>query len=144
MGSSTAFVIINSSDCTAPNYSFVITASTTAASALALSGGNDFVDVAHTTALNAYPLTVETWFKTNVSNNIETSLLTKYVAASNNGWNMFIQNGFVKGWYFGSSGNRVTSIPLASTLTVNDNNWHHAAFVVDASGGRIYIDGALS
>lgn len=36
------------------------------------------------------------------------------------------------------------AFPISATPFVADNNWHHVAMVVDANGGRLYVDGILS
>ncbi len=93
-------------------------------------------------ALNLFPLTVMGWFKTCQSE--QTSLINKYVAGSLNGYQLFLVDGHIRAWYFRSptsyvwdGGNGLDGGP------VNDGRWHHAALVVDQSGGRLYLDGEL-
>jgi hypothetical protein len=74
-----------------------------------------------------------------------TALVNKYAAASLNGWQVFTSGGSLCAWYFRSATNYVwdgSGCTLA-VAGVNDNQWHHVAFVVDAGGGRLYVDGAL-
>jgi len=139
-GISTATVNIPSNDCTNPTFSFVITASTSPASAFKFDGFNDYVAVAHNNTLNTLPFTVETWFKTGLSASGAYGLVSKYASGLFNGWNLYYASGTVSGYYFGNSSNYV-NWPITSTVTISDNNWHHAAMVVDVNGATIYIDG---
>src|SRR6185503_4708213 len=63
--------------------------------ALRFDGSGNFVAVPHTTALNAFPLTVMAWVKTSQST---AHLVNKYVSSSLNGWDMFIRAGHVRAW----------------------------------------------
>jgi hypothetical protein len=71
------------------------------------------------------------------------ALVNKYVAGSFNGYQLYFYNGSLCAWYMkGSSGYIYdgTNCTL-STAGYNDGQWHQASFVVDASGGRLYVDG---
>lgn len=94
--------------------------------------------VTNQSALNTYPLTVMTWFKAPSSGG---ALVNKYASSSFNGWQIFITGGNLVGWYFRNSGNNVFSGGPMNAGPVADNKWHHAAMVIDASGGRLYVDG---
>jgi gliding motility-associated-like protein len=143
VGTASTIVRISSNDCTNPTYSFVITATTSPASALNFDGVNDFVSVAHTSSLNAYPITVETWFKSAYTGSVAAALVNKYISNSLNGWQIYLKNGFLEGFYFKDASNHI-AFPISATPFVADNNWHHVAMVVDANGGRLYVDGILS
>ena len=140
LGVSTATVNILSNDCTYPTYSFVITASTSPASAFKFDGVNDFATVANNSTLNTLPFTVETWFKTSLNAAGAYGLVSKYASGLFNGWNLYYSSGFVNGYYFGDASNYI-AWPISSTVSISDNNWHHAAMVVDVNGATIYIDG---
>lgn len=114
--------------------------------ALSFNGTNQYVDVPHTATLNAYPLTVAAWIKTSSAPPPTPQfrgIVNKYVSASQNGWNLFMNDGNLCAFYQRNSTNRIydgTNCPL-SAAGFNDNVWHHVAFVVDASGGKMYVDG---
>lgn len=112
--------------------------------ALALDGVNDYVLVPHAARLNAYPLTAAVWFRT-TSNGGTRGLLGKYVASSFNGYQMFFRNDKVCAWYFRNSANRIWDGGncTLSASGYNDGAWHHAVLVVDAAGGRLYVDAVL-
>ncbi|OLD63057.1 MAG: hypothetical protein AUI47_10515 [Acidobacteria bacterium 13_1_40CM_2_68_5] len=70
-------------------------------------------------------------------------MLNKYLPASLNGYQIFTNGGSLCAWYFRDAANYIwdgTSCTLA-TPGYTDGQWHHVAFVVDASGGRLYVDG---
>ncbi|MGC3960615.1 MAG: DUF5011 domain-containing protein [Verrucomicrobiota bacterium] len=96
-----------------------------------------FAGISHQPALNAYPLTLMTWFR---ATNGGGALVNKYVSASGNGYNLFIPgSGNLLGWYFRDNANAVFGSLNAGFVA--DGKWHHAAMVVDATGGRLYLDG---
>lgn len=112
--------------------------------AVALDGVDDHVEVPHAPALNAYPLTVAAWIKTTSTTGVR-GLVNKYVAGSFNGWNLFLNDGRLCAWYLRDSANSVyggggCTFNLAG---YNDGQWHHVAYLIDAAGGRLYVDGAL-
>lgn len=144
LGLQTASLTIANNDCDEGVYRFVINATAVAAGeALNLDGGNDYVSIAHTSSLNAFPLTVETWVKTSYTGFLAASLVGKYVSNSYDGWLIYLSNGTLSAYYFNNSSNHV-NFPINATTSITDNNWHHVALVVDASGGRLYVDGILS
>src|SRR5207247_8817908 len=70
-------------------------------------------------------------------------VVNKYLPASLNGYQIFTNGGSLCAWYFRDAADYVwdgTSCTLA-TPGFNDGQWHHVAFVVDASGGTFYVDG---
>lgn len=111
--------------------------------ALSFDGSNDYVSVAHDSALNAYPLTVSAWFKTSTTGGIR-GIVNKFLSSSNNGWNIFFDNSDnLCAWYFKDASNYVYA-GGGCTLNVTglkDNQWHLVTFVVDSSGGTLYVDG---
>ena len=107
--------------------------------------GTQYADIPHQSYLNSYPLTVSTWFKTSSASGIP-GLVNKYVGGSANGYQIFMYNGQLCAWYFSGSGSYVYDNSSNCTFYLsgyNDNNWHQATFVVDASGGKLYVDGVL-
>jgi hypothetical protein len=107
-----------------------------------LDGVDDYVRVAHRASLNAFPISVAVWFKTTTSSGIR-GLANKYVAGSYNGYNVFFNNGRLCAWYLRNTSSYVYDGGgcTLSTPGYNDDAWHQAMYVVDASGGRLYVDG---
>ncbi len=113
---------------------------------LSFSGVNDYVNVPHNAALDSYPLTVSTWIKTNASSTSgERGIVNKYVAFSSNGYTIHMNNGNLCAWYFRDASNYVydNSGCQFNLSGYNDNNWHHIVFVVDGTGGKLYVDNVL-
>ena len=110
---------------------------------LQFNGTNQYV-TAPSKGLNLYPLTVTTWFKTSSSSGLH-GIVNKYAVSSMNGYQLFINNGSLCAWYFKDSADYVWdgSGCTLSTAGYNDGNWHMATFAVDASGGKLYVDGVL-
>src|SRR6267142_1567252 len=110
-----------------------------AGAALRFGSTNAVVQVAHNTNFNSYPFTVTAWFRTISADNNAQGIVSKYVNGSGNGWALVVQNGKLRGFQYRSFAN--LSIDATSLATVSDGYWHHAALVVDASGGKMYLDG---
>ncbi len=111
-------------------------------SALQFDGLSNYVNVPSTAALDAYPLTVAVWLKTSTASGVR-GLVNKYVAGSYNGYNVFLNNGSLCAWYIRDTLNYVydgSGCPFNVTGS-NDNQWHHVVYIVDAAGGRLYVDG---
>src|SRR5262249_18081415 len=110
---------------------------------LSFDGIDDYVDVPAAPALDAFPLTVAVWLRTT-----DTGLhgvVNKYLAASLNGYQIFTSGGSLCAWYFRDSAHYVWD-GAGCTLAApgyNDGQWHHVAFVVDLTGGALYVDGVL-
>ncbi|HZN04748.1 MAG TPA: LamG-like jellyroll fold domain-containing protein, partial [Candidatus Polarisedimenticolia bacterium] len=111
--------------------------------AVAFDGVNDTASVPHHAALDAYPLSTAFWMKTGATG--ITALVNKYAASSLNGWQVFTGGGNLCAWYFRNASNYVWDGGgcTMAVAGINDNAWHHVVFVVDATGGRLYVDGAL-
>jgi hypothetical protein len=116
---------------------------TTPRRALHLDGKDDYVNVAHASKLDSYPLTVSLWVKSTATN--LAAVVNKYGPSSYNGYQVFFNKGNLCAWYFRSSSSYVWDGSSCSLATpgVNDGAWHHVAFVVDSTGGRLFVDGAL-
>lgn len=108
---------------------------------LALDGVDDYVSVPHAAGLNAFPLTVAVWFRTTSSSGTR-GLVSKYVASSFNGYQIFFDTGALCAWFLRDTSNYVFNGRRCSMRTpgYNDGQWHHAALVVDAAGGKLYVD----
>lgn len=109
--------------------------------ALFIVGDINYVSVPHAAAFNSQPLTVMAWVNTTVTAG-QQGLVNKYVAGSQNGWNLFLLNGRVRGWYFvNGTRNVFGGGDGLDAGFIADGRWHHLALVVDAAGGRIFVDG---
>lgn len=109
---------------------------------LAFDGVNDSVVAPHHSSLNAYPLTASCWVKTTQKTGSYVSLVSKYKLGSWNGFMLYMSGGSVHGFY-GKDNSNYTWINSNYTDSIADGNWHNVVYVVDYSGSRIYIDGAL-
>jgi hypothetical protein len=112
--------------------------------AVGLDGADDYVEVQHAPALDAYPLTVSAWVRTSAGG--LSGVLNKYLPSSFNGYQIFVNGGSLCAWYFKDASNYVwdgTSCTLAAPGHA-DGQWHHVAFIVDTAGGRLYVDGSLA
>ena len=111
--------------------------------ALYFNGVNEGVSIPHAAVLDAYPMTVSLWMSTTAGT--LGSLVNKYVPASFGGYQVFTSGGNLCAWYFRDASNYVwdgSGCTLA-TPGFNDGQWHHVAFIIDASGGRLFVDGTL-
>jgi len=111
--------------------------------ALSFNGADQGVGIQHAAVLNAYPITMSLWMSTTTS--AQGGLVNKYLPSSMNGYQVFTNGGSLCAWYFRDASNYVWDGSNCSLATpgFNDGQWHHVAFVVDASGGRLFVDGAL-
>jgi len=110
---------------------------------VALDGTNDYVRVPHRAVLDAYPITLMASVKTSATG--LHGIVNKYHPSTFNGYQIFTNGGNLCAWYFRDAYNNVFD-GSNCTLAVpgyNDDLWHQVAFVVDASGGKLYVDGVL-
>ncbi len=126
-----------------PPVAVVYTFPGNAGTALAFNGSGNYVAIPHTTSLNPYPFTLTLWVKTLQSVGVA-GLANKFSATTTNGWNLYLRNGGVRAWYYRNAANFVSdrSAGLDGRFLA-DGQWHHVAFTVDATGGKLYVDGAL-
>lgn len=103
--------------------------------------GEDYVEVRHDPALNAYPLSVSVWVKTQGNGG---GLVNKYRSGSLQGYQVYQTGGLLRAWYFRDRTNYIwDGDDGMNGGKINDGKWHHVAFVVDDAGGRLYVDGEL-
>jgi hypothetical protein len=109
-------------------------------------GVDDLVQVAHDAALNAFPLTVAGWIKTAQVSGGYVAVANKYPAGSGNGYSLHVNNGRIAAFYFRGDGSSYiyAGDPGLDGGFIADGRWHHVAYIVDANGARIYLDGALT
>lgn len=108
----------------------------TPGAALDFDGTDDLVNIPHNAAFNITTLTAECWIKT-TANNFPPGIMNKW--ASGNGWQIY-QNGANLTALVSTPG-PASCVVNSSGQVINDGAWHHIAFAIDASGGKIYIDG---
>jgi hypothetical protein len=107
--------------------------------ALRFNGVNSYASVLPNGALNAYPLTVSAWFRCTPNNGGVQVIAAKYGDSTFNGWALVVQSGQLHGYFFRSG--IAWAIDAYSGTSVVDGVWHHAALVVDTTGGQMFLDG---
>ena len=152
-GISTATVNIPSNDCANPTYSFVITASTSAASALSFDGANDHVLLANN--LSSWNIgnnfTIETWLKPNSVASTQLLLYTGYGCIDCPAWALSIGPESTCGLSGGSSGRIVfmasdktsTNAIVQSLANPTIGVWTHVAVTGNGSTLKMYVNGVL-
>ena len=115
--------------------------------ALRFDGTDGQVLVPHDPGFNSYPMTASAYVLTTTVDPQQRGIIGKYIGSSLNGFQMFLQNGHVRAWYFRDGANYVWN-PAGDGSGIDggmvaDGFWHHITMVVDASGGRLYVDGNL-
>jgi len=108
---------------------------------LGFNGTSDYVSASAANQLtNSYSMTVTVWFRTVQAGP------AGLVARSGGllGWQVFLQDQEIQAAYVGGSGSvgDFTTNALNGGV-VTDDQWHHVAFTVDGSGGKLYVDGVL-
>ncbi len=109
-------------------------------------GTDGYVNIPSESELNAYPITVSLWVKTeDLSTSSATGLLSKYGNGTFNGYIIYLYNGHIFAWYMADAVNNTFDgvSGLDGGTSYSDNEWHHVALTVDASGAKLYIDGSL-
>jgi hypothetical protein len=103
------------------------------------------LSLASATALNAYPITISLWCKYSENHADIGGIFGKYTGNSLNGWSIHTNGGKTLAWFFtdGTASNCVYpgGDGMSYGTGLNDSAWHHYAFVVNSSGGAIYLDG---
>ncbi len=117
-----------------------------ASTALSFDGINDDVSfsLGPNNNYNAYPLTVTAWVKTDRPGG-NGGIVNKYTSGSSSGWQLHLANGQVRAWYFRNANTNVFGGGDGlNGGNVDDGQWHHAAFTVGPTGGKLYVDGLLT
>ncbi len=111
--------------------------------ALRFNNTSSYVAVPQAVGLNSFPFTVMAWVNTSAATG-QQGLVNKYAAGAQNGWNLFLLNGRVRAWYFAGNSRFVwDGSDGLDGGNIANGAWHHLAFAVDGSGGRLYVDGVL-
>ncbi len=123
--------------------------------ALDLIEKSGYLEAPHRDSLNAFPLTISCWVASVDATSSEGGLITKYNAASWNGWALIYAGkgsenadayGNIFPWYLRNGKDVVIGrygFPPFEAVGYGDGKWHHIAFALDEAFGRLYIDGQL-
>lgn len=115
-----------------------------AGSTLIFNGTNSSMQADHRAELNTYPITISCWVRTLDTSDQERGIVNKYIAGSANGYQIYLRQGRVYAWYFRNGGAYVWDGGRGlDGGSIADGLWHHIQFMVDASGGKLYVDGVL-
>jgi hypothetical protein len=109
--------------------------------ALQFDGINGYVQVAHANDLNSYPFTSTAWFRTTNAASVLQGIVSKAVYGIADGWALCVENGHLRGFFYINGTLANNAIEATSAASVADGSWHHAALVVDGSGGKLFLDG---
>jgi hypothetical protein len=111
---------------------------------LEFDGIDQMVAIPHGPELNPYPMTLSLWLQTTQMNSFA-GLVGNYVSGSGNGWSVHLNDGRIHGYYFRDWSQYVwggdSALDAPDGGFVADGVWHHIAYVLDASGARIFVDG---
>lgn len=117
-----------------------------AASHLNFDGTNDFVTVPHNSSLafGTNNLTLEAMVKMSAAQGSYSGIITKATSSTFGGIQFVVVNNRIA-LEFGNGTMLGVGNGLIGTTTLNDNNWHHVACVVDRANSNIklYVDGIV-
>ncbi|MBL7932894.1 MAG: choice-of-anchor D domain-containing protein, partial [Bacteroidia bacterium] len=139
VGTSSAIVTVNSSDCSNPNYSFVITASASPASALHFDGGSGYVDLGAGSNLKpTVALTAEAWINAGNWPSVDQTFVGN---TESNGWGILTTNvsGNLEGYVRRNGSWATVGTPLSGITA----GWHHVALTYDGRYTKLYVDGIM-
>ena len=110
--------------------------------AYAFDGDGDYIDIPHSNTLNTLPISVSVWFNASEKNK-GGGIVSKYIAAHWNGWQIATHNKQMKPWYLRSHYHGVIGEygeePFETDYSYN--TWSHIVTVFDEDGGRIFKNG---
>jgi hypothetical protein len=122
---------------------------------------NQGIYVPNTENLNTYPLTISLWYNTSsLDDGMASNIFSKYSPAAWNGFQILLSdcrnvlnngatlnNGFgVGSWYLRDQSNKVIGYYGESPFlqqNISSNVWYNYVFVLDDTGGKIYLNGQL-
>jgi gliding motility-associated-like protein len=141
LGTRTAIVNVNSSDCAIPNYSFVISASSPTASALKFDGTDDFVQAPNIAALSINTMvTVEAWVKPTNNTGVQYVVSKGTNDQVDGQYGMVLISGVPQFHMYNTAHIGVSAINYTATPGV----WTHYAGTWDGSIVKLYINGVLN
>ena len=122
---------------------------------------NQQINIPNSASLNNYPITISLWYNASVfPTGAQTNIFSKYVSSSWNGYQIlfgdntnvsnnggFENHGFgTQSWYVRNTSNKVIGYygePSFLQPNISLNTWYHYVFVLDSTGGKIYVNGQL-
>ncbi|MCW5556988.1 MAG: LamG domain-containing protein, partial [Verrucomicrobiae bacterium] len=95
---------------------------------------------------NYFPFTVSAWVRTGDDSNAVGGIVSKYGDATGSSWATIVYEGRLRAFYIRNYGVNQVHVPPAGVDGgfIADGAWHHVAFVVDESGGILYVDGVAT
>ena len=126
-----------------------------------LFGDNQEITIPNSSALNKYPISISLWYNTSrLADSEGSNIFSKYLPAFWNGFqivladirnvqnnNQTFNDGFgVQSWYLRSITDKILGYYNEDSFTqkfVAKDTWYHYVFVVDKTGGKIYVNGKL-
>jgi len=93
-------------------------------SAYSFDGLSNYIEVPHTLQLNAFPITINTWFIT--SSSTYGAIISKYTCLASNGYSIHDNNGNLSSYYYNYMGGAEVWADGSSTIIINNNLWHMA------------------
>jgi len=124
-------------------------------------GDNQYITIPNSGTLNYFPLTVSLWYNASTyPSGGECNIFSKYISATWNGFQILYgdntrvdnlgkieNNGFgTQSWYVRNMSNKCIGYynePAFLQSNISINKWYHYVFVLDETGGKIYVDGNL-
>ena len=109
--------------------------------ALSFDGTDDFVEVADDASLDfgTGDFTIACWIKTTVGS--VNRVMYKLGGGNYQGFHLIVHNNVARGGI--GDDEDTTTIYVYGTTVVNDDEWHHIAFVADRDvNGTVYVDGS--
>ncbi|WP_114317104.1 HYR domain-containing protein, partial [Winogradskyella tangerina] len=99
-------------------------------------GVDDFITLRNNYAFDS-SFTLETWIKSNNATGNKTVFSKRNVNVTNAGYNLNVENGVVKFYWYSTAGNGV----ISSQYNIDTSRWYHIAVTFNGSEYRLYIDG---
>ena len=110
--------------------------------AYAFDGDGDYIEITHADTLNTLPISVSVWFNASEKNE-RGGIISKYIAAHWNGWQIATYNNRMKPWYLRNHYHGVIGEhgedPFETDFSYN--TWNHIVTIFDEEGGQIYKNG---
>jgi hypothetical protein len=99
-------------------------------------GSDDFVSLRNNYAISG-AFSIENWVKPNAVSGISTIFSKRNVNVTNRGYNLNIENGILKFYWFSASGNG----SIESQYAISTDRWYHVAVTFDGATYLLYVDG---
>ena len=110
--------------------------------AAVFNGIDSVVEVVPSHSFNLLPITVSAWVLGTDGEPPDAGIVSEYFGVSGNGWGLFANGPVLRSWYYGQAGSVPADWLFLTNRTVS--KWHHLVASYDATGGRLYLDGALA